>query len=53
MKVSIVGAGNAGSGVAADLSLRGHEVTLIKNFKCNARFKFQLFTRELWENSID
>lgn len=33
MKVAILGAGNAGSGVAADLSLRGHEVTLLKTSK--------------------
>lgn len=30
MKISILGAGNAGSAVAADLSMKGHEVTLIK-----------------------
>jgi len=30
MKISILGAGNGGTAVAADLSLRGHEVTLIK-----------------------
>ncbi len=30
MKVAILGAGNGGCAVAADLSLRGHEVTLIK-----------------------
>ncbi|MDU3805747.1 MAG: NAD/NADP octopine/nopaline dehydrogenase family protein [Finegoldia magna] len=30
MKISILGAGNAGCAVAADLSLKGHEVTLIK-----------------------
>lgn len=30
MKISILGAGNAGCAVAADLTLQGHEVTLIK-----------------------
>ena len=30
MKITMLGAGNAGSAVAADLSMKGHEVTLIK-----------------------
>ncbi|MGI6240289.1 MAG: NAD/NADP octopine/nopaline dehydrogenase family protein [Christensenellales bacterium] len=30
MRISILGAGHAGTAVAADLSLRGHDVTLIK-----------------------
>lgn len=30
MKISILGAGNAGCAIAADLTLKGHEVTLIK-----------------------
>ncbi|HHT45960.1 MAG TPA: NAD/NADP octopine/nopaline dehydrogenase [Firmicutes bacterium] len=30
MHISILGAGHAGTAVAADLSLRGHEVTLVK-----------------------
>lgn len=30
MRISILGAGNGGTAVAADLSLKGHEVTLIK-----------------------
>ena len=31
MKISIFGCGNAGSAVAADLSLKGHSVTLVKS----------------------
>ncbi len=30
MKIAVLGAGNAGCAVAADLTLKGHEVTLIK-----------------------
>lgn len=30
MKVSIIGSGNVGLAIAADLSIKGHEVTLIK-----------------------
>lgn len=30
MKIAVVGAGNAGCAVAADLTLKGHEITLIK-----------------------
>ncbi|MBB6624664.1 NAD/NADP octopine/nopaline dehydrogenase family protein [Clostridium gasigenes] len=30
MKITVVGAGNAGTTVAADLSLKGHEVTILK-----------------------
>lgn len=30
MKISVLGAGNAGCAVSADLTLKGHEVTLIK-----------------------
>ncbi len=30
MKISILGAGNAGCAIAADLTLNGHEITLIK-----------------------
>ena len=30
MKIAILGAGNAGCAVSADLTMHGHEVTLIK-----------------------
>ncbi|MCB2297570.1 NAD/NADP octopine/nopaline dehydrogenase family protein [Clostridium tagluense] len=33
MKITIAGAGNAGSTIAADLSLKGHEVTILKTSK--------------------
>lgn len=42
MNVAILGAGNAGCAVAADLSIKGHEVTLIKtsNSMHNENFEF-------------
>jgi|SRR5690554_53396 len=42
MKIAILGAGNGGCGVAADLSLRGHDVTLIKtsNAMHNENFNY-------------
>lgn len=44
MKVAILGAGNAGCAVAGDLTLKGHEVTLIKtsNSMHNDNFQFLL-----------
>jgi opine dehydrogenase len=30
MKITIIGAGNGGSAMAADLSVKGHTVTLFK-----------------------
>ena len=30
MKIAILGAGNAGCAISADLTMHGHEVTLIK-----------------------
>ena len=30
MKVAVIGAGNVGVAIAADLSIKGHEVSLIK-----------------------
>lgn len=42
MKISILGAGNAGCAVAADLTFKGHDVTLIKTSKAmhNENFNF-------------
>lgn len=44
MKIAILGAGNAGCAVATDLTLKGHEVTLIKtsNSMHNDNFQFLL-----------
>ena len=44
MKLSVLGAGNGGTAVAAELSLRGHEVTLIKtsNAMHDQNFNFLL-----------
>ena len=44
MKVAVLGAGNGGCAVAADMSARGHEVTLIKtsNSMHNDNFKYLL-----------
>ncbi|MCR5635810.1 MAG: NAD/NADP octopine/nopaline dehydrogenase family protein [Clostridiales bacterium] len=42
MKVAVLGAGNGGCAVAADMSLRGHDVTLIKTSHAmhNENFKY-------------
>lgn len=55
MKISILGAGNAGCAVAADLSLRGHEVTLIKTSDTMHNENFEYLTNnngeiKLFEN---
>ncbi len=44
MKVAVLGAGNGGCAVACDMSLRGHEVTLIKtsNSMHNENFQYLL-----------
>ena len=44
MKIAILGAGNGGCTVAADLSIKGHEVTLIKTSLSmhNENFQFLL-----------
>lgn len=55
MKISILGAGNAGCAVAGDLTIKGHEVTLIKtsNSMHNENFDFLLKNQgkiSLYEN---
>lgn len=44
MKIAVLGAGNGGCAVAADMSLKGHEVTLIKTSGSlhNSNFKYLL-----------
>lgn len=44
MNIAVLGAGNGGCAVAADMSLRGHDVTLIKtsNYLHNENFQYLL-----------
>lgn len=58
MKIAILGAGNAGCAVSADLSLKGHEVTLIKtsNSLHNENYDYLINNNNeitLWENDIE
>lgn len=58
MKIAILGAGNAGCAVAADLTLKGHEVSLIKtsNSLHNENYNFLINNNNeiiLWENEIE
>lgn len=55
MKVAVLGAGNGGCAVACDMSLRGHEVTLIKTSNAMHNENFQYLIEndgaiELFEN---
>ena len=47
MKIALLGAGNAGSAVAGDLTLKGHEVTLIKTSHAlhDDNFDYLIFRR--------
>lgn len=58
MKIAILGAGNAGCAVAADLTLKGHEVSLIKtsNSLHNENYNSLINNNNeiiLWENEIE
>lgn len=57
MRVSILGAGNVGCAMAADLSQRGHSVTLIKTSSLpSENFDYLLANDgliKMWENGID
>ena len=48
MKITIVGTGNAGSTVAADLSLRGHDVILLKTSNKLHNEHFQAIHKNGW-----
>lgn len=52
MKITIAGIGNAGTTVAADLTLKGHEVTLLKtsNSMHNDHYKHLLETKKVTIN---
>lgn len=53
MKISILGAGNAGCGVAADLSIKGHDVTLIKTSHSVHDENFEYLRKNNGEMTID
>lgn len=53
MKIAILGAGNAGCAVAADLTLKGHEVTLIKTSHALHDDNFDYLIQNSGEMTLD
>ena len=53
MKIALLGAGNAGCAVAADLTMKGHEVTLIKTSHSLHDDNFDYLTSHNGQMSLD
>ncbi|MCI8666529.1 MAG: NAD(P)-binding domain-containing protein [Dorea sp.] len=53
MKIAVLGAGNAGCAVAADLTLKGHEVTLIKTSEVMHNDNFRYLQEHNGEMTLD
>ena len=53
MKIAILGAGNAGCAVAADLTIKGHEVTLIKTSHALHDDNFEYLVQNNGEMTLD
>ena len=54
MKITILGTGNGGSTLAADLTLKGHSITLLKTSnKPSENFKYLLENRQIYFEDLD